>query len=198
MKPALDSTLTPKDGQPDGRAAWDRRTDESVRAFEAFRLFRDMAGARTMQSVATQLRCSGANIRRWSARHAWADRVLAFDIAEDERTRAELSRGRIEMRKRHLKLALLAQSIAAHALAELSRRAEQQLPLEMSPEEARGLLATATKLERDTLGAEKQSRYTKINVNFRLHEHEDERVTGQRDEDSPPVLDGDEKDKLIN
>src|SRR6266513_221186 len=65
---------------------WDRQPKESRRAFEAFTVYRNLPGNRRLQLVADQLHCSGANIRRWSSRWDWYDRVRQWDIHVDQLT----------------------------------------------------------------------------------------------------------------
>ena len=58
------------------RQSWERRKDESQRAWRAFVLFRDSID-RKLKTVAQGLNppCSIANVARWSARHQWQERA---------------------------------------------------------------------------------------------------------------------------
>jgi hypothetical protein len=146
------------------RRSWDRRTDESAKAFEAFTMFRDAAERRTLRSVAEQLHCSGANIRRWSARHDWHTRVLDFDVDRDEQHRAAMARDRIAMRERQARLGMLMQGIAAHALAEWQRKIEQGVPLNLTVDEIVRLLDVGARLQQKARGEEREHHFTKIEV----------------------------------
>jgi hypothetical protein len=55
---------------------------------------------------------------------------------------------RMEMRKRHLRFALLAQEIALAGLLELKAKLDQGLPLNMTEADAHNLLDLGQKLER--------------------------------------------------
>lgn len=58
------------------REPWEKKPDESQRAYHAFRLFRD-AEPRTLKGVADSLNCSGQNVFWWSTRHSWKSRCEA-------------------------------------------------------------------------------------------------------------------------
>jgi hypothetical protein len=146
---------------------WDRFVGESPKAFSAFVRYRDAAEKRSMSAVAAELSCTKQNIGRWSFRWRWEERCTAFDIHQDELHRAEMSRARTDMNKRHLKLGILMQSIGAHALAELQQKVEQKLPLNLSADEARALMSDGAKLERTAHGPEREhGRYCQINVHY--------------------------------
>jgi hypothetical protein len=192
------------------REPWLRRPDESKRAVEAFSLWL-RAEPRSLTHVAGKLSppCSKANVARWSARHLWQSRAFAWDAEQEELQRQQFARDRVSMRKRHLQVAMLMQSIAAHGLAELAAKVEQKLPLNMKPEEAKALMDSGTKLERTTVGPERDRRFTKINVIFGTHRYPGEKCDctcpacaschGAEVEvldDESPIIDGDEPKKL--
>jgi hypothetical protein len=167
---------------------WVRFVGESAKAFSAFVKYRDAAEKRSMSAVAAELSCSKQNIGRWSFRWRWEERCTAFDIHQDELHRAEMSRARTEMNRRHLKLGILMQSIGAHALAELQQRVEQKLPLNLTSDEARALMDSGAKLERAAHGPEREhGRYTAINVIY---------STKYDDDEEPPPIEGVSPKKL--
>jgi hypothetical protein len=59
-----------------------------------------------------------------------------------------------QMNERQAKLGALAQEVALAALLELRRKMENQLPLNMSGDEARALLAAGLKMERAARGVQ--------------------------------------------
>ena len=185
------ATLTTHSLDTNDRTLWDRLPGESPRAWNAFVTFRDLAERRTLKAVAEVLNCSVQNIHRWSDRWRWSERTLAYDIHRDEVERRELARGRLEMRRRHMRLGMQMQAIAAHALRELQAKVEQKLPLNLSPDEARALMQAGARLEADAIGPEREGRYAHIVVNLGDHEYEGE------GEDSTPEIEG-EKKKLPN
>lgn len=59
---------------------WDQQPEESVPAYEAFILFRDMGrGERTQEGVAGRLGKTPQLIGRWNAVWSWRQRVIAWD-----------------------------------------------------------------------------------------------------------------------
>src|ERR1700674_5366692 len=157
------------------REAWDRLPDESDRAWQAFVQYRDSEN-RSLTEIAksSNFECSVSNISRWCVVHHWRDRTFSFDSDRDEKERAELARGRMAMRRRHLQIALAMQSIGAAGLQELQEKIRMKLPLHLTAEESRGLLDAGAKLERQTLGEGRDSKYTKIVVNVGEYQDEEE------------------------
>jgi len=149
------------------RNSWDRRKDESKRAWTAFQLFRDST-TRRLAEVAAGLtpKCSVPNVARWSARYQWQARSADYDIWVDEQDRAEIARNRVSGRKRRLAIAHALEGLSAHAIKEWQDRLRMGLPLNMSLETAALLSKTAAQLEDQALGPERESRYTKIVVNL--------------------------------
>ena len=147
------------------RQSWDRRKDESKRAWTAFQLFRDST-TRRLAEVAAGLTppCSVPNVARWSARYQWQARSADYDIWVDEQDRAISARNRASGRKRRLAIAQALEGSSAHAIREWQDRLRMGLPLNMSLETAALLSKTAAQLEEQALGPEKDRRYTKIVV----------------------------------
>jgi hypothetical protein len=142
---------------------WDKRLDESQRAFNAFVLYRDTE-KRSFKNVAERLNCSPQNVFQWSSRFSWRERASAWDVEQDRLQREELARGRMKMRTRHLAMAQAMLGIAGHALREWQARVEQKLPLGLSPEQIAMLVKAAVELEHRTMGTESEHRFTEIRV----------------------------------
>jgi len=142
---------------------WDKRLDESQKAFAAFALYRD-SEKRSFKNVAEQLNCSPQNIFQWSSRFSWRERVSAWDVEQDRLQREELARGRVKMRTRHLAMAQAMLGIAGHALREWQTRVEQKLPLGLSPEQIAMLVKAAVELEHRTMGTASGHQFTEIRV----------------------------------
>lgn len=68
--------------------AWERQEGETSRAYEAFSAYRDLGSARSLAKVGQLLGKSTGLMERWSAAHAWVDRVAALE-ARDEMVRRE-------------------------------------------------------------------------------------------------------------
>ena len=95
---------------PEPENAWDRQSEESDPAFEAFRSYLLMGGERSTAKVARVLGKSKTLIDRWSSRNRWVARAQAFDaeaakrvdeatldeLAERGRRQAELSETALE------------------------------------------------------------------------------------------------------
>jgi hypothetical protein len=155
------------------REPWEKKPDESQRAYDAFSRYRD-AEKRSFKAIADSLNCSTQNVWQWSTRHNWKLRCDAYDIDQDRQQREDLARGRVRMRERHLRLSLAMQGVAAHALREWQSRIAAGSQLNLAPEQIALLTKCAVELERTTIGREGESRYTQIIVNFGTHEYPDE------------------------
>ena len=153
---------------------WDRLDGESTAAFGAFCNYRDMGTERSLVKVGQQLGKSRALMERWSAAWNWVGRVWEFDVAEAERTREQLSRDRLAMRRRQIRLGMAMQSIASYGLRELQQKVERGEPLGLTVDEIVNLMRVGAELERRALGEEKDYQVTKIVVNFGGYETEEE------------------------
>ena len=109
---------SPESADPvEHREVWDKKPDESQKAFDAFVRYRD-AEKRSFKAIADELNCTPQNIFQWSSRFNWRLRCDAYDVEQDRLQREDLARGRVRMRERHLRLSLAMQGVAAHALRE--------------------------------------------------------------------------------
>jgi len=167
------------------RQLWDKRPDESQRAFDAFVRYRD-AEKRSFKNIADQLNCSPQNIFQWSSKFNWRLRCDAFDLEQDRIQREELARGRMRMRERHLRLALSMQGIAAHAIREWQARIASGTVLNLAPEQIALLTKCSVELERTAMGVEREHQYTTINVVLGQHRYPGEQ--GGEDEGEPKLL----------
>jgi hypothetical protein len=182
----------------DAAPAWERRLDESPRAYEAFQLYLH-SETRRLADVGAALTpaCSAANVARWSSRHNWQSRAWSYDKEQDRIQQEQEARDRSAARKRHLSIAQQMQSVALHGLLELKAKIASGTALNMSPTEVENMMTEAIKLERLTLGVEKdRSQFTQIRVFFGTHHHPDEAGYGQEqqyEEWQPnPIGDGDD------
>jgi hypothetical protein len=159
-----------------GSRPWHRRSDESVRAFEAFNLYLN-SEPRRLSDVAAKLvpACSTPNVARWSSRYNWQGRVWEWDAEQEELRRGQEAKDRISMRKRHIALGCLLQSIAAAGLKEWQAKLASGAPLNLSADEVVSLMKVGSELERRALGEEKDhGRFTKIIVTVSGYENEEE------------------------
>ena len=121
---------------------WERMEGEGPKAFEAFRVYRDMGSERTITAVGRQLSKSRNLIDRWKDRYRWAERVLAYDNDLERAAYQEAVRNVREMQKRHIGMAAQIQHKAMLALQSLN-------PSTMKPNEQIAFIREATKLERE-------------------------------------------------
>jgi hypothetical protein len=65
---------------------YDRETDESAKAFEAWTVYRDLGAERSLQKASEMYYGHGGNVgqfERWSRRFSWVERVRAFDVERE-------------------------------------------------------------------------------------------------------------------
>lgn len=126
------------------RRAWDRRPEETARAYDAFRRFRDFGALRTLPDIANATATAMRTINRWSEDHRWFERAIAWDdeihMADDHR-RLEAIRTMHENHQRAGRAAM-AKGLAALQAAE---------PHEIPAYAAARLIELGARLERDTL-----------------------------------------------
>jgi hypothetical protein len=105
--------------------AWDRLTDESTKAFQAFAAYRDLpADERSLSAVSEQLGKSKSLLARWSTQFRWVERTRAWDSHQDQQRRKRAASDREKMLDRQLQQNRIAsQALMAPllALAKLSQ-----------------------------------------------------------------------------
>ncbi len=157
------------------RELWDKKPDESQRAFDAFCRYRD-AEKRSFKAIANSLNCSTQNVWQWSTRHNWKLRCDAYDMELDRQQRVEFARNRVRMKDRHLRLAVAIGGIAAHAVREWQARIASGAALDLAPEQVAMLVKCSAELERSTIGVDGENRPPVINVLFGVHKYADEKA----------------------
>ena len=180
--------------------AWEMQPNESRRAYGAFLIYRD-SESRRLSEVAAKLvpSCSTANVARWSSRHRWQQRAWVWDKEQDRIQQAQQARDRSTARKRHLAIAQEMQSIALHGLLELKAKVAAGTALNMTSGEVENMLTEAIKLERLTLGVEKDRReLAEIRIFIGEHTYDGEAGDGreQRFEEwlTKPQIEGEDGD----
>ena len=121
---------------------WERMEGEGAKAFEAFRIYRDMGPERTITAVGKQLSKSRNLIDRWKDRWNWVERVRAYDNDLERAAHQEAVKSVREMQKRHIGMAAQIQHKAMLALQSID-------PRMMKPNEQIAFIREATKLERE-------------------------------------------------
>jgi hypothetical protein len=126
-------------------ASWERRSGESVQAFEAFAVYRDLGPVRSVTRVARELHKSRTLVGRWSRSFAWVMRAAAYDREQDRVFLAEQAQARRDVARRHAKLAQAVQGKAVARLQTLD-------PRELSPSELLRYIQVASEIERRAVG----------------------------------------------
>lgn len=125
--------------------AWERLKGETLKAFEAFGLYRDLGAERATTKVASELKKNKSLIDRWSSQWRWVERVRLYEAHMDkQRQRAQIQQIE-EMLERHTQYARWLQTKAAAAIIDVK-------PAALTVEQARRYLETGIKVERDALG----------------------------------------------
>lgn len=128
---------------------WERREEESTKAYEAFCIYRDMGRERSLSKVAEKLQKSFTLMGRWSREHGWVDRAAKWDDEQDrierEQAQKEQAKAIRDMRKRHADLAQAMLIKSARALARIPDD-------EIKPGDVSRMVDIASKLERISRG----------------------------------------------
>lgn len=123
---------------------WDRQADESAVANEAFEAYRTMGLSRSLVKVGEKLGKSTALMERWSKRHSWQMRALAWDRHEARITNERVLLGTAGMRERMTVLAMQMQSRAQNRIL---RMTEAEIN-EMRPADVVAIMRAAADIER--------------------------------------------------
>lgn len=84
---------------------WERQTDETAKAFQAFAHYRDAGVERSMRKTAQAVNKHLTTLTPWAKRHSWQARVAAWDAELDRVARAELENERVDAAKRQARTA---------------------------------------------------------------------------------------------
>lgn len=103
---------------------WERRAEESAKAFEAFVAYRELGATRSLAAVGHRLGKSTALMERWSAQYDWVDRCHAFDIAMDRARTEKVFESNAQARQRVIDDATLVQK---RLMARFARMSEEEL-----------------------------------------------------------------------
>lgn len=135
--------------------SWERQSNESTKAFEAFDLYCKLGEERSIRKVAQKLNKSTQLLGRWSSQWNWVSRARDYD---NEKKRQELQaekKAYRTMRERQLGIAIQFQKKAFDAL--------QKLPIEvMTPKDIKEFMKLGAEIER-----------ANINISALEQSHED-------------------------
>ena len=124
---------------------WEKQTGESVHAFEAFAIYRDLGISRSFSKVCEQLGKSNTLMCRWSSRWQWVARCAAYDSYLDRQRRKVQEREIIEAKNRYV---ALSRGVLSKLATRLNNLSGEEIPVTMIDR----LLKTASDLELRALG----------------------------------------------
>lgn len=124
---------------------WERQPGEGVKAFEAFNTYMLMGTDRSHVKVAYELGKSATLMSKWSSQWKWVERAAAWDIEQENLARKDQIKEIKEMRKRHA-------SLATQMLAKVTKRMLKMPEEELTPQDVKAWVETASKLERLSRG----------------------------------------------
>lgn len=138
--------MTADEEQQDLNEPWSMRPGESARAYEAFRVYRDLGKERSLRAAALEFygRENPGAVRQmgdWSTRWGWVDRVRAYEEEQDRIYREKAAEELREMGERHARLAVA-------MLGKAARRLQSIPDSELGPRDITAFVAEASRLER--------------------------------------------------
>jgi len=134
---------------------WERQPEETNKAWNAFRHYRDMDPAdRSVDKVRQKcdLTC-GTHLERWCAKHDWVARAGQYDSHMDELKRNQRERERLAASDRRIQLAKNMQLVGGAKIQEIGKKIQdaikkgEALPA-ISLKDAAALIDAGVKLER--------------------------------------------------
>jgi hypothetical protein len=126
---------------------WGRQEGETTKAYAAFCAYRDYGIDRSIQKVVNKYienSWSMSLLLRWSAKHNWIQRCVAFDSYMDKERQKEYLAQTLEISRRQAQGARRIQEIALERLSQLD-------PSTLSNQELLRYLEVGMKLEREAL-----------------------------------------------
>lgn len=144
---------------------WDKREDESAKAYEWFCRYRDMGPGRSHEKLNQKYSESISKkslTLRWSSKYAWVERAEAYD-AHIEAIKREANEDRVrQTAEEHIDVADRIMDLALCKLALLEG-------MEVKPNEVKGLIELSVKMKRDALGvADKHEVSGEIHVDHKV------------------------------
>ncbi len=140
---------------------WDRIDGETMAAFEAFVIYRDLGPGRSLSKAAQPLAKTAGTLAEWSAKYSWATRAQAWDDHLDKiiqtATEKTVAKAQSDVIKNHLKIADLMIGVGASQLNKWGRQVEQwqekgakveEYPLNLTPRDAASLIEKGIMLRR--------------------------------------------------
>jgi hypothetical protein len=152
----------------DDRQPWEKQPGETIKAFEAFVLYRDYDHGRSLMKVARDLHeayperfasvdSARAVLGGWSVRHDWQRRVEQYDVWRDRRYLEQRQSEREQLKRQHAQIGgtLIAAGVARLSGRAASEQAKAIDPLDLnhaSVSDTLSLIERGTRLQRITAG----------------------------------------------
>lgn len=124
---------------------WERKEKETVRAYEAFCVYRDMGPERSIAKTGQKLGKNTTTLSEWSSRNDWVKRAAAWDDEQDKIAR-EIAQKEManEIRRMRKRQAEAGKFMQIKAIKALNRIAEEDI----KPGDISRLVDIGSKLER--------------------------------------------------
>lgn len=107
------------------RNEWEKRGSETGKAYEGFRVYRDMGPARSLSAAASHVGKSLRLFKKWSTVHGWVKRAEAYDEYMEHRSRDVVERKLEDVNHAHLDMAKSARESVMVPLQALLKRIEK-------------------------------------------------------------------------
>jgi hypothetical protein len=141
---------------------WEQKPNESPQAYHAFAGFRDQTPSeRTAVKAAQIVGISAQLAHRWSRRHSWFNRALLFDSHIDELQLEQGIHARLEMHRRHARIACL-------MLEKMERRLSSLKPTSLTPDDVVKWIKLGVEVERLARGETNEAPKVQVGTSVEL------------------------------
>jgi len=107
------------------RKEWEKRGSETGKAYEGFRVYRDMGPGRSLSAASEKVGKSLRLFKKWSTTHGWVKRAEAYDEYMEHRSRDVVERKLEDVNHAHLDMAKSARESVMVPLNALLKRIEK-------------------------------------------------------------------------
>lgn len=146
---------------------WDKQVGETTKSYAAFSIYRNMGISRSFKKAAIKylenndgkLLAKVRQFEKWSIKYNWVSRVESWDIEQEQEERIENAKAVKDMAKRHANESMLLQQKAIDRIKFIINGNDENgndIPSELSPNEALKFLSEAIKIERLSRGTPDQ------------------------------------------
>ncbi|KKN40133.1 hypothetical protein LCGC14_0736310 [marine sediment metagenome] len=136
-------------------ATWGQQPNESEKAWQAFKAYRNMGVTRSLRKASSQIGKSRRLLETWSSKHMWQRRCAAWDIEQQDIHREARLSATQDMQERHGKLARgLLGRVAAELGAQVKGRCTKcgRSPVKLTAAQVASAMKAGVEVERLSLG----------------------------------------------